>query len=118
MDRQATWGRWAIAALFLINGFNMGAWAPQIPQMMERYGLKSGVMGVLILTIGLGAVSAMIFAGKLIAHNGSRRMVLIFAVCFIPMFPLMILSPSPWIALPFLFLFGAFGGCMDVAMNA
>ncbi len=118
MDRQAISGRWAVAALFFINGFNMGAWAPQIPQMMERHGLKSGVMGVLIVMIGLGAVSAMIFAGKLIARHGSRKMVIIFGSCFIPMFPLMVLAPSPWIAVPFLFLFGAFGGCMDVAMNA
>lgn len=118
MDRQANLGRWAVAALFFINGFNMGAWAPQIPQMMERHGLKSGLMGVLIVMIGLGAVSAMLFAGKLIAHHGSRRMVILFACCFIPMFPLMVLSPSPWIAVPFLFGYGAFGGCMDVAMNA
>ena len=118
MDRQANLGRWAVAALFFINGFNMGAWAPQIPQMMERHGLKSGLMVVLIVMIGLGAVSAMLFAGKLIAHHGSRKMVIIFACCFIPMFPLMVLSPSPWIAVPFLFGYGAFGGCMDVAMNA
>lgn len=118
MDRQAVMGRWAVAAMFLINGFNMGAWAPQIPQMMERHGIQSGFMGVLIVMIGLGAVSAMIFAGKLIAAHGSRKMVMVFATCFIPMFPLMILAPSPLIAVPFLFLFGAFGGCMDVAMNA
>ena len=30
----------------------------QIPQMMERHGLKSGVMGVLIVMIGLGAFFA------------------------------------------------------------
>ncbi len=101
MDRQANLGRWAVAALFFINGFNMGAWAPQIPQMMERHGLKSGLMGVLFVLIGLGAVSAMLFAGKLIAHHGSRKMVIVFACCFIPMFPLMILAPSPWIAVPF-----------------
>ena len=118
MDRQAISGRWAVAALFFINGFNMGAWAPQIPQMMERHGLKSGFMGVLIVMIGLGAVSAMLFSGKLIAHHGSRKMVMFFAICFIPMFPLMILMPSPVLAVPFLILFGAFGGCMDVAMNS
>ena len=118
MDRSAIWGRWAVAAMFLVNGFNMGAWAPQIPKMMERHGIGSGLMGVLIVMIGLGAVSAMIFAGKLIATHGSRKMVLTFACFFIPMFPLMILMPSPWLAVPFLIGFGAFGGCMDVAMNA
>lgn len=116
--QSATMGRWAVASLFLINGFNMGAWAPQIPKMMERHGIASGLMGVLIVMIGLGAVSAMVFAGKLIAAHGSRRMVITFACCFIPMFPLMILMPSPWLAVPFLIGFGAFGGCMDVAMNA
>ena len=115
---NAAMGRWAVASLFLINGFNMGAWAPHIPKMMERHQIASGLMGVLIVMIGLGAVSAMIFAGKLIAAHGSRRMVLIFACLFIPMFPLMILMPSPWLAVPFLIGFGAFGGCMDVAMNA
>ncbi|WP_264493318.1 MFS transporter [Rhodobacter sp. KR11] len=115
---NAGMGRWAVAALFLINGFNMGAWATQIPQMMERHQIGESDMGKLIVMVGVGAVSAMIFAGKLIAAHGSRKMVLIFALCFIPMFPLMILAPSPWLAVPFLFLFGAFGGCMDVAMNA
>lgn len=115
---NAAMGRWAVAALFLINGFNMGAWATQIPKMMERHQIGESVMGVLIVMVGVGAVSAMIFAGKLIAAHGSRKMVLVFASCFIPMFPLMILAPSPWVAAPFLFLFGAFGGCMDVAMNA
>jgi MFS family permease len=111
-------GRWAVASLFLINGLNMGAWAPQIPEMMARHGIASGTMGLLIVMIGLGAVSAMVFAGKLIAAHGSRRMVVVFASLYLPMFPLMILMPSPWAAVPFLLGFGAFGGCMDVAMNA
>jgi predicted MFS family arabinose efflux permease len=118
MDRHTIRARWAVAALFFINGFNMGSWAPQIPQMMERHMLRTGVMGVLILVIGLGAVVSMLFAGKLIAAYGSSRVLLTAAVCFLPIFPLMVLAPSPWIALPFLFLFGAFGGCMDVAVNA
>lgn len=118
MDRQAIRGRWAVASLFFINGFNMGSWAPQIPQMMERHGMRTGLMGVLILVIGLGAVVAMLFAGKLIAAHGSRRVLLTSAVLFLPILPLMVLAPSPWLAMPFLFLFGGFGGCMDVAVNA
>ena len=29
-------GRWAVAAMFLVNGFIMGAWAPQIPLLLPR----------------------------------------------------------------------------------
>jgi hypothetical protein len=31
VDVQARRARWAVAAMFLANGFVMGAWAPQIP---------------------------------------------------------------------------------------
>ena len=83
MDKAAN-GRWAVAAMFLVNGFMMGAWAPQIPLMLPRLGIGSAVMGLLILMIGAGAVGAMLFAGKLIAAHGSRRMVLVFAALFLP----------------------------------
>ncbi|MBI1171761.1 MFS transporter [bacterium] len=119
MDRQAAVrGRWAIAAFFLVNGFIMGAWAPQIPLMLPRHGIGSGVMGLLILMIGIGAVGAMLFAGKLIAAHGSRRMATFFALLFVPTLPLIVLAPSIWVAAPVMLLFGAFGGCMDVSMNA
>jgi hypothetical protein len=29
-------GRWAVSAMFLANGFIMGAWAPQIPLLLPR----------------------------------------------------------------------------------
>ena len=117
MDKAAN-GRWAVAAMFLVNGFMMGAWAPQIPLMLPRLGIGSAVMGLLILMIGVGAVGAMLFAGKLIAAHGSRRMVLVFAALFLPTLPLIVLAPSIWLAAPVMVCFGAFGGCMDVSMNA
>lgn len=119
MDKQAALrGRWAIAAFFLVNGFNMGAWAPQIPLMLPRHGIGSAVMGLLILVIGVGAVGAMLFAGKLIAAYGSHRMATLFALLFVPTLPLIVLAPSLWLVVPVMLAFGAFGGSMDVAMNA
>ena len=29
-------GRWAVAAIFLVNGFVVGSWAPQIPAFSTR----------------------------------------------------------------------------------
>ena len=117
MNKAAN-GRWAVAAMFLVNGFMMGAWAPQIPLMLPRLHIGSAVMGLLILLIGAGAVGAMLFAGKLIAAHGSRRMVMIFAALFLPTLPLIVLAPSIWLVAPVMVAFGAFGGCMDVSMNA
>ncbi len=119
MDRQsALRGGWAVAAFFLVNGFIMGAWAPQIPLMLPRLGIGSAVMGLLILAIGVGAVGAMLFAGKLIAAYGSRRVSVAFALLFVPTFPMIVMGQSFWAVVPALVAFGAFGGCMDVAMNA
>ena len=48
--------------MFLANGFVMGAWAPQIPLLMPRHEVTESALGLLILVLGLGAVTAMLFA--------------------------------------------------------
>lgn len=111
-------GRWAVAALFFVNGFVMGSWAPQIPLLLPRYQITEFTLGILILLIGLGAVSAMIFSGKLIAAHGSRRMSLTFGACMVPMLPLVVASPNLASVSVSLLLLGAMLGSMDVSMNA
>lgn len=118
VDVQARRARWAVAAMFLANGFVMGAWAPQIPLLMPRHGVTESVLGLLILVLGLGAVSAMLFAGRLISLYGSRRVLSLFALALIPVLPMVVFSPSLWILALFMAVFGAMAGCMDVAMNA
>ncbi|MEO8241321.1 MAG: MFS transporter [bacterium] len=119
MEMQAVRrGRWAVAALFFVNGFIMGAWAPQIPLVLPRYHITEFVLGLLILLIGLGAVSAMLFAGKLIEAHGSRKMALLFGALATPTLPLVVMAPNLYIVAPLMVLMGAVIGCMDVSMNA
>jgi len=119
MDLQAVRrGRWAAAALFLVNGLVMGAWAPQIPLFLPRHSITEGTLGLMILLIGVGAVGAMLFAGKLIAAYGSRRCALVFGFCITPALPLMVLAPDLWLLAPCMVWLGAAMGCMDVSMNA
>lgn len=115
---EATRGRWAVAAMFLANGFVMGAWAPQIPLLLPRHGIGEAVLGLLILGLGLGAVGAMLFAGRLIAAYGSRTVLRVFALSIAPVLPVVVYAPNlPLLALAMAAL-GALIGCMDVAMNA
>jgi MFS family permease len=115
---QAGRARWAVAAMFLANGFVMGAWAPQIPLLMPRHNVTESVLGLLILVLGMGAVSAMLFAGKLIARFGGRLVLSVFSLALIPVLPMVVFSPNLWILAGFMAVFGAMVGCMDVAMNA
>ncbi len=77
-------GRWAVAAIFFVNGFLIGSWAPQIPVFLTRLGISEFTLGLLILLFGAGAVSAMIWAGHLIPQHGSQTVTRCFGVsgCF------------------------------------
>lgn len=118
MDADVTRNRWSVSALFTANGFLMGAWAPQIPLLLTRHNITETTLGLLILCLGLGAVGAMLFSGRLIGTHGSRRIAVVFAWCAVPSLALVVAAPNLWILAPLMALMGAVIGCMDVAMNA
>ena len=111
-------GRWAIATFFFANGMTTGAWAPQIPLLLPRHDITESTLGLLILFFGIGAVGAMLTAGRLIASFGSTRIVRIFALALVPALPLVVAAPSLATLAIAMALLGACLGTMDVAMNA
>lgn len=115
---EAKRGRWAVAAMFTANGFVMGAWAPQIPLLLPRHQISEFTLGLLILVLGLGAVGAMLFAGRLIARFGSVLVLRAFALSASAALPLVVFAPDLAVLAPAMALLGALIGCMDVSMNA
>lgn len=115
---QARRGRWGVAAFFAANGFVMGAWAPQIPLLLPRHDITETVLGLLILGLGVGAVGSMLFAGRIIARFGSRRVATGFGILAAPLLPLVVFAPSLWFLALLMAVMGGLLGCMDVAMNA
>ncbi len=111
-------GRRAIAAVFFVNGFLIGSWAPQIPVFLTRLGLTEFALGLLILLFGAGAVSAMVLAGHLLARHGSQRVVRLFSAAASAGLLLVALAPGVASAAVAMFIFGGTIGAMDVAMNA
>ena len=110
--------RWAVAALFMANGFVMGSFAPQIPLLLPRHDITKPQLGLLLLALGIGAVVAMLFSGKIIGRFGTRTALSVFALAVVPVLPGVVLAPSvPVLALAMAAM-GAMIGCMDVAMNA
>ncbi|MFN3845004.1 MAG: MFS transporter [Paracoccaceae bacterium] len=115
---EARRGRWAVAVMFAANGFVMGAWAPQIPLLLPRHQITEFTLGLLILVLGLGAVGAMLFAGRLIGRYGSVVVLRSFALSASAALPLVVFAPSMAVLVPAMAVLGALIGCMDVAMNA
>jgi fucose permease len=114
----ASRGRWAVATMFLVNGFLTGSWAPQIPLVLTRLDITEFTLGLLILCFGLGALSAMPWSGYLISRHGTGKVLPGFALA--ASFGLLgvALAPNAWLAGAALYLFGAMAGSMDVAVNA
>ena len=117
-QNEARRARWAVAAMFFVNGLIMGIWAPQIPLLLPRHQISETVLGLLILVLGIGAISSMMFAGRLINRFGVVAMVRFFALASVMALPLVILAPNLYTLAPAMALMGAVIGCMDVSMNA
>lgn len=111
-------GRWALAAIFLANGFLTGSWAPQIPVFLTRLEISKFTLGLLILLFGVGAVVAMTGCGHLISRHGSRTVLRWFALCGSLGLMVVALAPNVPLAAAAMIIFGGSIGGMDVAMNA
>ena len=115
---SATRGRWAVAAMFFVNGFMTGSWAPQIPVFLTRLEISEFTLGLLILGFGLGALTFMPLSGYLMSKHGSRTVVRGFASVVVFGLLLVALAPNVPVAAVAMFIFGGTIGAMDVAMNA
>ncbi|WP_181704431.1 MFS transporter [Chthonobacter albigriseus] len=110
--------RWAIAAVFFVNGGLLGSWAPQVPLVKERLGLSPADLGLALLVLAIGAVTAMPFSGILSGRFGSSVVTRTAILLQMVLLPFVAVVPSFAILCPLLFAFGAANGVCDVAMNA
>ncbi len=116
--QSAARGRWAVAAMFMVNGFLIGSWAPQIPFILPRYNITEFTLGLMILLFGVGAVVAMSVSGWLVNQFGSRKVTGFFALIACAAFSAIVWSPTIPVACLALAVTGGAVGTMDVAMNA
>ncbi|CDX34050.1 Major facilitator superfamily protein [Mesorhizobium sp. ORS 3359] len=116
--QAATRGRWAVAGIFLANGFLTGSWAPQIPVFLTRLDITKFTLGLLILLFGVGAVIAMTWCGHLISRHGSRNVTRWFGICGSFGLLIVALAPNVPLAAIAMLTFGGSIGGMDVAMNS
>jgi predicted MFS family arabinose efflux permease len=105
--------------VFAVSGFGFASWASRIPQVKDRLGLDPSELGLLLLAIAAGSVSALPLSGTIVARWGSRRTSMAMAM----------LSTAALLTVAFgylagvapvaagLFLFGVSAGTWDVAMN-
>ena len=110
--------RTATHLMFLICGIAVSSWAPMVPLAKERTGLNEAGLGLILLSMGGGAILSMPFVGPLIQQSGSRKIILITGVLAAMVLPLLTIADTSFTLAVSLFVFGATLGCLDVAMNS
>jgi predicted MFS family arabinose efflux permease len=114
-DRPET--RLATRLAFLVAGFGLAAWAPLVPYARERVGVDDGMLGLLLLSLGLGSLVAMPMTGILSARFGSKPIIVSGALGMVLFLPLLTVADTPISLGLALLAFGASLGSLDVAMN-
>jgi len=109
--------RLAIHLTFFVCGFIMAAWVSRIPAIKQNLGLNTGELGLVLLGAPVGLVLAMPLTGWLIAHWGSRPVVVLAALSNCFSLPLLALTPNGWTLALALFAFGFTSAAMDISMN-
>jgi MFS family permease len=110
--------RIAVLTAFAINGVAGANWFVRIPAVQDDLGLSTAGLGVVLLSLPLGALLAMILSGRLISRAGSRRVVQIGTLGLCLSVALLGLAPNAFALTAVLLLFGLANGAQDVAMNA
>ncbi len=107
----------ALAISFLLNGILFGAWVARISFFKVHYDLNKAEISILLLLLALGAFCAFLFSSKLSARFGAHHLTFYCSIGYALFFIGLGLSSTLVIFSLSLFLFGAFHGAMDVAMN-
>ena len=111
------WPRIAVTAVFFVHGLLFASWTAHIPHLKSALGLSDGTLGFAFLGAPVGSVCAMAAVSYLLPRWGSRRVVRIALVGYCAAGPLVGLGGNLLTLIAALFLWGAFQGSLDVAMN-
>jgi MFS family permease len=110
--------RIAVKTAFFLNGFVYANWVSRLPRIQEQYDADNGTIGVVLLSMSLGAVVAMPFTGWLIIKNGSRLISLASLLIFCLLIPLIPFMAGLVSLIALYFIIGISTGMLDVSMNA
>jgi predicted MFS family arabinose efflux permease len=104
---------------FIGCGFAFASWASRIPQVRDRLHLSSADLGLVLLTIAAGSITALLLAGVIVSRFHSRRTVTAMAAlqgAALAAVALGYLAGVVPVVIA-LFVFGFSAAAWDVAMN-
>jgi MFS family permease len=109
--------RFAITAIFALNGALFASMFSRFPAIQERTGISEGELGLALLCAMIGLLGVQLVAGALVSRFGSRPVVLAGCLGYTLGLVPVALSQSLGALAASMLVIGAGSGLLDVAMN-
>jgi len=105
---------WVFASLNIM----IGTWVLYIPRVKEKLALDDGEIGIALFCLGLGTLTSLTIASKVIKKLGVGRATIIGIIVFALLFLFPLVAASYILLCAALFLVGIFSCFTDISMNA
>jgi MFS family permease len=107
----------SVAVQFFANGLVYATFIPRLPEIRDRVGISIGALGVVLMLGSIAGLVASLFAGRVIAWLGSRRVMIFGAMLSIGSLPIIGFATTPMVLIVGLVGVLFFDVFIDVAMN-
>jgi len=98
-------------------GMIAGTWGAHIPSLKSHYALSAGALSIVLLAAGLGTVSSLLVAGRIVGALGARRATLTCGLAMSLLLGVALEFPGVAMLIPAMLVFGASVSVFDVSIN-
>lgn len=106
-----------IFGVFFVFSMTMGSLLSRLPDLQLRLGLTEGELGLLLLTMAIGALFGLTFSSPFIAKLGARNTAFITVFGASIAYALIPWVPSAILVVPLFFIAGIFAGALEINVN-
>lgn len=106
-----------IYGIFFIFALSMGALLSRLPDLQVRLDLSEGQLGLLLLSMSVGALVGLTFLSPLIVKLGARTTAFITVIGGALLYALVPWMPSALFVVPVLFAAGMLAGALEINVN-
>ncbi|MDG6109836.1 MFS transporter [Dactylosporangium aurantiacum] len=110
-------GRWAVTAVFFLNGLTLSTYIVRAPSFKEAYRLTDGRFGLTGLLFAVAALACMQVIGPLTARVGARAVLRVTLAVMPLLLAGIAVAPGAWWFTALAPVLGAVHGATDAAMN-
>ncbi|MCE4554014.1 MFS transporter [Roseateles cellulosilyticus] len=108
----------ALRAQFFVMGLIFATWGVHVPIVKAHYGLGEQALALAMLASGVGALTALAYAGRIVGRWGPRAVATVMGCVNCAAIACLEASPHYVSLLVVMLMFGAFGSLFDVSLSA